>query len=194
MPVDARGLALGVLAALASTLRPVLGAEFPRAAAARHRRRLHAESARHLARSDQDPARCRHRHRHGKRDRRCSLSARIRCAGKCRPSSNNCPRRRPSSPPGLSRMQISQIGNMQKMQSAATEVEKATTQAAAGAGGAASARHACHRGPTHVQARQLPVGEFDGRSGRHGSGGDGHFPDFLPAARRRYVQDESSCG
>ncbi len=34
---------------------------------------------------------------------------------------------------GLARMRISQIGNMQKMQDAATAVEKATTQAAAGA-------------------------------------------------------------
>ena len=34
---------------------------------------------------------------------------------------------------GLARMQIGQTGNMQKMQSAATEVEKATTQAAGGA-------------------------------------------------------------
>jgi predicted PurR-regulated permease PerM len=33
---------------------------------------------------------------------------------------------------GLSRMRINQIGNMQKMQSAAAEVEKATTQAAGG--------------------------------------------------------------
>jgi predicted PurR-regulated permease PerM len=33
---------------------------------------------------------------------------------------------------GLARMQIGQVGNIQKMQSAATEVEKATTQAAGG--------------------------------------------------------------
>ena len=33
---------------------------------------------------------------------------------------------------GLERMQISRIGNMQKMQDAATEVEKATTKAAGG--------------------------------------------------------------
>ena len=94
---------------------------------------------------------------------------------------------------GLARMRIGQIGNMQKMQDAATAVEKATTQAAGGAVAAASACHSRHRGPAHVQARQLPVGEFDGRPRRHGPGGDGRFPGVLSAARRRYIQAEAGA-
>ncbi len=56
---------------------------------------------------------------------------------------------------GLARMQIGQIGNMQKMQSAATEVEKATTQAA---GGSAAPRQPA----THVIVDQptFKLGNF----------------------------------
>jgi predicted PurR-regulated permease PerM len=56
---------------------------------------------------------------------------------------------------GLARMRISQIGNMQKMQDAATEVERATTQAA---GGAVVPRHPA----THVIVDQptFKLGNF----------------------------------
>ena len=47
----------------------------------------------------------------------------------------------------IERVRIGQLGNMQKIQNAATEVEKATTQAAVGPASSASARHSRHRGP-----------------------------------------------
>ena len=94
---------------------------------------------------------------------------------------------------GIARMRIGQIGNMRKMQNAATEVEKATTQAAGGSVAPRSACHSRHRGQAHVQARQLPVGEFDGRPRSHGPGGNGRFPDFLSAARWRYIQTQAGA-
>jgi predicted PurR-regulated permease PerM len=56
---------------------------------------------------------------------------------------------------GLARMRITQIGNIQKMQSAATEVETATTQAA---GGSAASSHPA----THVIVDQptFKIGNF----------------------------------
>ncbi len=53
----------------------------------------------------------------------------------------------------LARLRTGQIGSLQKVQDAATVVEKATTQAAVGAARSAPARHSRHRRPAFVQAQ-----------------------------------------
>ena len=83
---------------------------------------------------------------------------------------------------GLARLQISQTGNLQKVQSAATAMEKAATQAA---GGAAAPRqpatHVIVDAPT-FKLEQFPVAELDRRARRDGRSRDGRVPGLLPAA------------
>jgi predicted PurR-regulated permease PerM len=77
---------------------------------------------------------------------------------------------------GLARLQISQIGNMQKMQNAATEVEKATTQAA-------DDSLAAHQPATHVIVDKptFKVGNFlwENSMGAVGVVGQGAMVVFL---------------
>ena len=77
---------------------------------------------------------------------------------------------------GLARLQISQIGNMQKMQNAATEVEKATTQAA-------DDSVAAHQPATHVIVDKptFKVGNFlwENSMGAVGVMGQGAMVVFL---------------
>ena len=56
-----------------------------------------------------------------------------------------------------------------------------------------AAGHARDRRTTEVQAQRLPVARFDGRHRRGRPGGDGRVPGVLPAAGRRYVQAKAGA-
>jgi hypothetical protein len=52
----------------------------------------------------------------------------------------------------------------------------------------ASASYPCRRRSAAIQARQSDVVEFDGRHRSDGSGSDGRLPGFFPADRWRHIQ------
>ncbi len=92
---------------------------------------------------------------------------------------------------GLARMQVGQTGNLQKVQSAAAAMEKAATQAAGGpAAPRPAATHVIVDTPT-FQAEQFPLAGLDRRAGCDGRSGDGRVPGLLPAAGRRYIQAQA---
>ena len=78
-------------------LRPLVGAELRRSAAARDRHFLHAQPAGRLARSDPDSPRHRYHRGAGRGAGSDRLQAPTRCAAKRRRSSISCPKRRPGS-------------------------------------------------------------------------------------------------
>ena len=83
----------------------------------------------------------------------------------------------------LARLRSVPGGNMQKMQSAAAEVEKATADATGGSRGAQAGGNARRRRRARVQARQPPAGGLHGCRGVPGPGDHGAVPGVLPASR-----------
>ncbi len=91
----------------------------------------------------------------------------------------------------LAELRKSQRGNLQKIESAATAMESATTGTAWRSCPAAG--HARRRRSAEVQAQRLPVGKLGRRHRGGGTGGDGRVPGVLPAARWRHVQAQAGA-
>ncbi len=67
----------------------------------------------------------------------------------------------------IASLQIGQLIDMKKVRIAAHEIEKATGQAESSSVGRQAARHPCSRRSARVQARQFAMGGFHGGPGIH---------------------------